>query len=143
MRNLEWKTILSLSLFGPVMGLFTLFGVPPFNAEGYVWLVISVVSAVTIANRIGPGAFINGVATGFLQGATSKLVQGIFSGTYAAHNPGLMEKLTDVPEGMEFKYFVLMLVPFVGIGSALVLGLLTFLAGRLLRRENETDPEGL
>jgi hypothetical protein len=143
MRNLEWKTILSLSLFGPVMGLLTLFGVLPFNVEGYVWLVISVVSAVTIANRIGPGAFINGVATGFLQGATSKLVQGIFSDTYAARNPGLMEKLTDIPEGMEFKYFVLMLVPFVGIGSALVLGLLTFLAGRLLRREDETGPGGL
>lgn len=142
MSNLQWKTILSLSLFGPVMGVLTLFGVIPFNAEGYVWLGISVASAITIANRIGSGPFINGVVTGFLQGATSKLVQGVFSGTYAARNLGLMEKLTDIPAGMEFKYFVLMLVPFVGIGSALVLGLLSFLAGRMLRREDESDPRG-
>jgi hypothetical protein len=124
------------------MGMLTLFGVVPFNAEGYVWLVISVACAIAIATRFGSRTFITGAATGFLQGATSKLVQGIFSETYAARNPGLMEKLSDIPAGMDFKYFVLMLVPFVGIGSALVLGLLSFLAGRMLKREDEGGAGG-
>lgn len=133
-RKLDGKLIVLLSLPGPAVGVLTLFGIIPEGVDRYFWLVISVVCAVTIARRVDRYPFGHGALVGFILGATAKLIQGIWSGTYVAHNPGLLEKFSEVPQGAEFKYFVLMLVPFVGIGSALIVGLLSHLAYKALGR---------
>jgi hypothetical protein len=50
-----------------------------------------------------------------------------------------MERLAEsgVPGGLEFKYFVLMLVPFVGIANAVLVGLMSHFAYRAFLRNQD------
>jgi hypothetical protein len=130
----DWKLILLLSLPGPAIGILTLFGIIPFGTDRWFWLAVSIVAAVVIAWRVERGAFGHGAVVGFLLGATSKLIQGIWSGTYVANNPDLVVKFAGEGERSEFQYFVLMLVPFVGIANALIVGLMSHLAHRAVGR---------
>jgi hypothetical protein len=130
----NWKLILLLSLPGPAIGVLTLYGVIPFGADRWFWLAVSVIAAVVIALRVERGAFGHGAIVGLLLGATSKLIQGIWSSTYIANNPGLLENFSGESELPEFRYFVLMLVPFVGIANALIVGLMSYLTHRAMGR---------
>jgi hypothetical protein len=137
MRKYDWKLISVLSLPGPVMGLLTLYGVIADGTDRWFWLVISIACALVIARRVDGNAFGHGAFVGLFLGVSSKLIQGLFSGVYAAHNPDVVEKLADsgVPGGMEFQYYVLMLVPFVGIANALLVGLMSHFAYKALPRK--------
>lgn len=134
----DWKLILLLSLPGPAIGVLTLFGVIPFGADRWFWLAVSIVAAVVIAWRIEHGAFGHGAVVGFLLGATSKLIQGIWSDAYIANNSDLVAKFSGESDKSEFQFFVLMLVPFVGIANALIVGLMSYLAHRAMGR-SRTD----
>ncbi|MCK5408499.1 MAG: hypothetical protein KAJ37_13615 [Candidatus Krumholzibacteria bacterium] len=141
MKHFDRRLILLLSLFGPAMGVLTLFGIIPDGVDRFFWLAISIACAVVIARRAPQHAFGHGAIVGFLLGASAKLIQGIWSGVYIAHNPGLLEKFSEeqskMPQGTEFKYYVLMLVPFVGIASSLIVGLLSHFAFKSLGRDRD------
>ena len=141
MKHFDRRLILLLSLFGPAMGVLTLFGIIPDGVDRFFWLAISIGCAVVIARRAPKHAFGHGAIVGFLLGASAKLIQGIWSGVYLAHNPGLLESFAEaqskVPQGTEFKYYVLMLVPFVGIASSLIVGLLSHFAYKSLGRDRD------
>lgn len=140
MKKFDWHLIVPLSLPGPVMGLLTLYGIIPFGIDRWFWLAISVVAAVTIARRVERQAFGHGALVGFLLGATSKLIQAIWADVYVAHNPVLLEQLTGATDGPAFQYRMLMLVPFVGLVNALLVGLMSYFAHRAMpqpRREEE------
>jgi hypothetical protein len=131
LSQLQWKLILLLSLPGPLIGLLTVYGVIPFGNDRWYWLAISVVGAIVIARRVEGKAFFHGALVGVILGASSKLIQGVFSRTYIAHNPELLDRFGDmnVPE---LRYFLLMLVPFVGVANALILGLMSHFAHRAM-----------
>lgn len=141
MRHYDRKLIILLALFGPAMGIFTLFGIIPDGVDRYFWLAISIGCAVVVARRVPGGAFGHGAIVGFLLGASAKLIQGIWSNAYLAHNPGILDRFSEaqskIPQGQEFKYFVLMLVPFVGIANALIVGLLSHLASKMFPSNSE------
>jgi hypothetical protein len=128
MRTYDWRLIGWLSLPGPVMGLLTLYGIIPFGIDRWFWLAISVVAAVTISRRVERDAFWHGALVGFFLGATSKLIQAIWAGVYVEHNPELLEQLTGATRGAAFQYRMLMLVPFVGIVNAMLVGLMSYFA---------------
>jgi hypothetical protein len=94
---------------------------------------VTVVAAVVIARRVEGRAFWHGALVGVILGASSKVIQGVFSTVYIAHNPELLEKFGDM-EVQEFRYFLLMLVPFVGIANALILGLMSHFAHKAMPR---------
>jgi len=125
-RKYDWKLILLLSLPGPVMGLLTLYGVIPFGTDRWIWLPITIVAAVTIARRVESNAFGHGALVGFLLYATSKLVHGVWSDTYLAHNPILLDEHPDATEALEFKYRMLMFVPLLGIANAVLVGVMSY-----------------
>lgn len=141
MKHFDRRLILLLSAFGPAMGVLTLFGIIPDGVDRFFWLAISIGCAVVIARRAPQHAFGHGAIVGFLLGASAKLIQGIWSGVYIAHNPGLLESFSEaqskIPQGTEFKYYVLMLVPFVGIASSLIVGLLSHFAFKSLGRDRD------
>ena len=118
-----------------------MFGIIPDGVDRFFWLAISIGCAVVIARRAPQHAFGHGAIVGFLLGASAKLIQGIWSGVYIAHNPGLLESFSEaqskIPKGTEFKYYVLMLVPFVGIASSLIVGLLSHFAFKSLGRDRD------
>jgi hypothetical protein len=139
MKKYDWHLIVPLSLPGPVMGLLTLYGIIPFGIDRWFWLAISIVAAVTIARRVELHAFGHGALVGFLLGATSKLIQAIWADVYVAHNPVLLEKLTDATAGPAFQYRMLMLVPFVGIVNALLVGLMSYFAHKAMPRPRREE----
>jgi hypothetical protein len=136
---MNWALILYLSLFGPVIGSLVVLGVFPRGGDRYVWLVVTIVCAVVIARRV-PGRHLqHGAVVGFLSGATSTLVQGLFAATLASNNPWIVEEFAEMPEGFDLQFFIMMLVPFIGVASAIILGLLSYLAARITRREGGAD----
>jgi ethanolamine transporter EutH len=139
MRELNWKLILLLSSFGPIMGTTIVLGVLPRVTHGYVWLVFTIASAFLVAKRCEDNYFATGAVIGFLAGATSMLIRGLFVETFSSNNPWVMEELADKPEGYNLRYFVLNLVPFTGLAGALLGGMMAFVASRVTGRDAEKE----
>ena len=136
MKDLTWRRILYLSLFGPLMGVVTVMGWIPHGVENFAWGAIGVFCAVNIARREKDLFFAHGAVIGFLSGASATFIQGLLSSTYAENNPWVLEGFADMPAGFDLKFFVLLLVPFIGIASALAGGLLAWLAAKAMKRDN-------
>ena len=129
------RLVLRLSLLGPVMGALVVFGVFPEGTDRFAWMAVNIGCAVAIARSHVENVFWHGVVTGFIVGASSTLVQGIFADTLIANTPWMLVRFADQPEGFNLQFFIMMLVPFIGIAGALLTGFLSYLAGRVLRRE--------
>jgi hypothetical protein len=127
--------VLKLSLLGPVMGALVVFGVFPQGVDRFAWMVVNIGCAVVIARSSVDNVFRHGAVIGFVVGASATLVQGVFADALIANNPWVMDKFADQPEGFDMQLFIMQLVPFIGIAGALLTGFLSFLAGRVLRRE--------
>ncbi|MGD8413158.1 MAG: hypothetical protein PVF33_02930 [Candidatus Latescibacterota bacterium] len=137
MKKYDWKLILTLSLPGPVMGVLTLYGIIPFGIERWFWLTISIVAAVVIARGVKSHAFGHGAIVGFLLGASAIFIKAAWSELYAANNPALLQKLSGATGGPEFQYRMLMLVPFIGLSNALLVGLMSFFTFKAMRGQNQ------
>jgi hypothetical protein len=131
------RLVLGLSAFGPVMGALLVLGAFPEGTDRFAWTTVVIICAVAIARSSVGNAFWHGAVTGFIVGATAKLVEGLFADTYFANNPWIVEHYADKPEGFDLQLFVLQLAPFVGIGNALITGFLSFLARRVMKREDK------
>jgi hypothetical protein len=140
-KKYDWGLILVMSIPGPVMGLLTVYGIISIGAEKWCWLGISVFAAVTISQRVKENAFGHGALVGLLLGVTSKLIQAVWAGAYAAHNPVLQEKLSGPIDGVQFQYRMLMLVPFVGIINAILVGLMSHFTWKARQRVQKGRPE--
>jgi len=135
---MNWKLVLYLSLFGPVIGSLVVMGVFPERSERFAWLAVSTLSAVIIARSLDDKHFQHGALVGFIAGATSTLVQGLFSANLASNNPWVVEAFAEMPEGFDLQFFIMMLVPFIGIVSALGGGLLALVAARVMTRSRDS-----
>jgi hypothetical protein len=133
MKQLNWRLTLYLSLFGPAIGALMVLGALPQGWERFAWLVATAVCAVVIARRT-EAPVKHGAVVGFLSGASSTLVQAVFSATLVSNNPWMVERFAGMPEGFSLRYFIFMLVPFIGVASALALALVSMLAARAMGR---------
>jgi hypothetical protein len=136
---MNWRLVLYLSLFGPVIGSLVVMGVFPEKTERFVWLAASLLCGLIIARSLEKGHFQHGALVGFIAGSTSTLVQAIFSATLVTNNPWIVEAFAEMPEGFDLQFFIFMLVPFIGIASALGGGLLAHVAGRVMTRLKEKE----
>jgi len=135
----NWKLIASLSLFGPLVGTLTVLGVFPRGVDRFVWFAIVAVCAFTVAKKEPGRPLPHGAIVGFVNGATSTLVQALFVDTLAANNPWMVEAMADQPAGFDFEFFVFMLVPFIGVASGAMTGLLAMLVSRALAARDGTS----
>ena len=136
---MNWKLIASLSLFGPLVGTLTVLGVFPRGVDRFVWFAIVAVCAFTVAKKEPGRPLPHGAIVGFVNGATSTLVQALFVDTLAANNPWMVEAMADQPAGFDFEFFVFMLVPFIGVASGAMTGLLAMLVSRALAARDGTS----
>jgi hypothetical protein len=136
---MNWKLIVSLSLFGPVVGALTVLGVFPKGVDRFVWSVVVVVCAVTAAKKEPKRALPHGAVIGFINGAASTLVQAFFVEALAANNPWMVEAMADQPAGFDFEFFVFMLVPFIGVAGGAMTGLLAMLTARARAARDAAD----
>ena len=137
--RLNWKLILYLSMFGPAIGMLMVMGAFPKGMERFAWMAVTVFCSIVIARRPDLRHFAHGAVVGFISGATSILVQGLFAASLVSNNPWITEEFADMPEGFDTQFFIMMLVPFVGVASAFAGGVLAHLAGRVMKRTREMD----
>ncbi len=133
---MNWRLILALCVFGPVVGALTVLGVFPKGADRFVWFFVVATCAVTVAKKEPARALQHGAIVGFVNGALSTLVQAFFVKALAANNPWMVEAMADQPAGFDFQFFVFMLVPFIGVAGGAMTGLLSMLTVRALAARN-------
>jgi hypothetical protein len=128
---MNWKLVLPLCGFGPVVGALTVLGVFPRGVDRFVWFVVVAVCALAVAKREPARALKHGAVVGFINGAASTLIQALWVDALTANNPWMVEAMADQPSGFDFEFFVFMLVPFIGIAGGAMTGLLAMLAARV------------
>lgn len=127
---MNWRLILSLSLFGPVIGALTVFGVIPRGIDRFVWGAVVGGCAFLAAKKEPQRALLHGAVVGFINGASSTLIQALFVDTLTANNPWMVEAMAKQPPGFDFEFFVYMLVPFIGVAGGGMTGLLAMWIAR-------------
>ncbi len=138
---MNWKLIASLSLFGPVVGALTVLGIFPRGVDRFVWFTIVGACGFVVAKREPLRPLPHGAIVGFVNGASSTLVQAFFIDTLLANNPWMLEAMADQPPGFDFEFFVFMLVPFIGVAGGAMTGLLAMLIARALAaRDRKPQP---
>jgi hypothetical protein len=126
----NWRLVLLLSLFGPLVGTLTVLGLFPKGVDRFVWFAVVGVCAVVVAKREPTHALKHGAVVGFVNGAASTLIQALFVDALTAHNPWMVEAMAQQPPGFDFEFFVFMLVPFIGVAGGAMTGLLAMLVAR-------------
>src|SRR5262249_12263669 len=124
------RLILLLSMFGLAMGIATVFVIPS-TIEPIFWLVIFLVCAYVIAKK-APGRF-------FLHGFLVSLVNAVWiTGahillvtSYLPRHPQEAAMMAKMPLPDSPRLMMLITGPIIGVASGLILGLFSFLAGKL------------
>jgi hypothetical protein len=133
MSGLDWKLIVSLSLFGLAMGIATVFVIPS-SVEPICWLAIFVGCAYLIAKRAPGRPFLHGFVVSLVNSVWITSAHIVFADSYLARHASEAATLAKMPLPDSPRLMMLMTGPVVGIISGLVLGLFAFVAGKLVKR---------
>jgi len=127
---MNWKLILTLSVFGVLMGIASVFGLTK-GIEPLLWLVIWIFCAFWVTRQMKTKLFQHGFMVGLTTGLIALLIQVALFSTYAANNPEINR---DVPGGWSARTLFLILSPFISVISGLVLGLLCWATGKIFKQ---------
>jgi len=125
--NMNWKLILTLSLFGLAMAILSLFGLGIF--EFLLWLAIFVLYAVIIARRAPGKYFLHGFGERRKQYFGSAIHATFFS-MYVKNNPQMAQ---GTPPGMNPRIMMIVAGPVVGAVMGVVAGLFAFIASKIFK----------
>ena len=129
---MNWKLILQLSLFGLAMGIATVFVIPS-NIEPLFWLVIFVVCAYIFAkNRTGL-LFLHGLLLGLANSVWITVAHVMLYDTYIAHHSQEAAAMQSAKLPVSPRVIMAVVGPLIGLVSGVVLGLFTFVAGKLVK----------
>lgn len=132
---MNWKIVVALSGFGVAMGMASIFGLIGGN-EALFWLIIGIFSAVWIALRVQHKYFIHGLIVGILWGLVASIIQVAFFQTYLTNNPESAKQMEQVPGSLNPRFFILMLAPIIGLVTGVILGALSWIAAKVMRRNS-------
>ena len=128
---MNWKLVLQLSTFGLVMGLATVFFIPP-TIESGVRVAIFLASAVLIAKKCPSKRFRHGLFVGIANSVWITGAHVLFFDSYIASHPREAEMMKSSP--MDPKLLLIFTGPVVGVVSGILIVLLALLAGRMFRK---------
>ena len=130
---MNWSLVLLLSLFGLVMGIATVFVIPP-DIEPVFWVAIFALSAYLIAKQ-APGRYLlHGVMVGIANSFWITTVHVISSQRYLMGHPREAAMMTSMPMPDSPRLMMAMVGPVIGVVSGLVIGLLSVVAAKLVAR---------
>jgi hypothetical protein len=132
MSGLDWKLIVSLSLFGLAMGIATVFVIPS-SVEPICWLAIFVVCAYLIAKQAPGKPFLHGFVVSLVNCVWITSAHIIFVDSYLSRHANEAAMMAKMPMPDSPRLMMLMMGPVVGIVSGLVLGLFSFVAGKVVK----------
>ncbi len=131
---MNWKVIFTLSCFGILMGVASLFGLTHMPVEPILWFLIALFSAYWIAENTTAKPFIHGSIAGVLMGILNSIMQSAFFDLYLSNNPAAAEGFKQIPGGISARLFPLITGPAIGVAYGLVVGLLSLLARKILKK---------
>lgn len=126
---MNWKLIINLSVFGFAMGIGTVFWIP-MSLEPYCWLVIFIICALQIANRVTGKFFLHGFLLSLVNSVWVTSFHLVFHDDYYAFHPDMqvMYDMLDYP-----RLATLITGPIIGAVSGIVQGLFAFIAAKIIR----------
>jgi hypothetical protein len=130
---LDVKLILALSMFGLAMGIATVFVIPS-NIEPAFWLAIFVVCAYVIAKKAPGKLFLHGFLVSLVNCVWITGAHIALADTYLSRHANEAAMMAKMPMPDSPRLMMLMTGPVVGVISGLVLGLFSFVAGKLVKK---------
>ena len=130
---MDRRLIAMLSVAGVVMGVASVLGWTQ-HREGVLWLVIAIASAFVIAREAPRAFFLHGFWTGLFAGIASTLIQCALYSTYLANNPDSAAQIQTMPATWNPRVMLLIFAPLLGLANGVVIGLLSWVASRMIKR---------
>jgi hypothetical protein len=127
---MSWKLVLKLSLFGLAMGIATVFVIPS-KIEPFFWLIIFVACATIIARRAPGKFFLHGLCVSLVNSVWITAAHILLFHSYAATHAQEISAMSNSP--LPPRAMMAIVGPAIGLASGLVLGLFSFVAGKLMR----------
>ncbi|HLT24889.1 MAG TPA: hypothetical protein VK004_07175 [Ignavibacteria bacterium] len=132
---MNWKTILTLSLLGAIMGLLSVYGISKGYIEFALWMVIALISALTIERTTQKQLVTHGFLVGFLDGLFHGIVVAIFADTYFMNRPEVLEQYMQMGEGIPLSLYPVIASVLTGIVYGLFIGLIVYLTRKTTKRQ--------
>ena len=131
---LKKNLIFQLSLFGLVMAIATVFWIPG-NIEPVFWLVIFLICAYLIAKRAPGKYFLHGFLVSIVNCVWVTGAHVLFFQTYISNHADELAMMASMPMPEHPRRMMLLVGPFFGVLSGLILGLFSFVAGKLVKKK--------
>ena len=132
---MNWKLIFQLSLFGFAMAFATVYLIPS-TVEPLFWLAIFIISASLIAKGAPAKYFLHGLMVSIVNSVWITAAHFILYEDYAATHAQEIEMMSSMPGGA--RPWMLILGPFIGVISGVVLGLFALIAAKILSTRKKT-----
>ena len=132
---MNWKLISYLNLYGLVMALATISWIP-FKFEPIFWLIIFLICAYLIAKKCSSHYFLNGFMVSIFNSIWITAAHVIFFNSYMAHHPEMTAMNENMPMSEMPRLMMLITGPVIGAVSGIVLGLFSWVASKVVRKEN-------
>lgn len=133
---MKWKTVLSLSLFGVLMGVLSLMGYTK-GIEWYLWGAIAIISAIII-NKSGGNIFGNSIMSGLLMSIFATIITLAFLDKYVQNNPGALDETQGV-SFLTIEVFLFFMGVVIGLFYGVGIALLTWIFSKFMRKPAETQ----
>lgn len=133
--KMNWKLVFLLSLFGLTLGLLTI-SLIPSTVEPFCWLIIFIVTSITVAKKAPRKYFLHGFLVSLLNGIWLTGVHVIFFDTYVTNHPEFTELLSGSGVTIDPRLFRALTGPVSGMFFGVVLGLFCWLAAKILKRKS-------
>lgn len=131
--KMDGRLIFSLSLFGLAMGLGTVFLIPS-TVEPLCWGAIFAICSFLIGKRAPGWFFLHGFLVSLVNCVWITGAHVILFESYIARHPQEAKMMASMPLPDSPRLMMLMTGAVIGIVSGLVLGLLSLLSAKILRR---------
>ena len=130
---MNWKLDFQLSLIGLAMAIGTVFIIPS-GVEPVFWLIVFVFCAVVIGKKCGKKFFLNGFLVSLFNCVWITSLHIFFYRHYLAFHPREAAMMSNSPLHGSSRLMMLLTGPVIGILSGLILGALSWIAGKLFKK---------
>ena len=130
---MNWKLILYLSLYGLIMAIATVYWIPS-STEPIFWLIIFISCAYIIAKKCTGNYFWHGFMVSIFNGIWVTAAHFILFDSFVENHPESVEMNERMPDLLSQRAWMLVMGPVISIVSGLVLGLFSWIASKLVKK---------
>lgn len=129
---MNWSLIIKLSLFAILLGVVSVF-VNIAGVETWIWLAWYAICAFILAKQTTKHLFAHGFMLGLFSTVLLTMVHLLMFEHYMVTNAESYKQMSRLPQGITIKTAIIMISAIVAIGAGLIAGLMSFLAGLIVK----------